>query len=156
MKSVIFYIVFIIIVLAGKCLCLDDDYGKADQHAINVSLIALIANPEIYQGQLVRVTGVANLEFEGDAIYLSKECHKYGITKNALWIEPDYEVLGVTWDELKELNGQYVLIEGIFDKNITGHFGAYSGAITKITRYASWENVIEFIKSRHKQDTEKE
>ena len=38
--------------------------NSANQYAKDVTMIQLIATPEKYDGQLVRVIGVGNLEFE--------------------------------------------------------------------------------------------
>ena len=104
-----------IILISNFCFA----YGKANHQCIGVSLIQLIANPDKYHGKLVRVIGVVNIEFEGNQIFTSKEHHKYSIPKNALWINPDLDVLDVKEDALKIYNGRYVLVEGIFNKNKT-------------------------------------
>ena len=98
-----------------------------------VSIIQLIATPEKYDGMLVRVTGVGNLEFEGNAIYLNKEDLAYR-THNAVWLDFQSNTT-VSYEEAKDFNGKYVIVEGVFDKNNTGHMGDFHGAITDITRY---------------------
>ncbi|MBQ2319145.1 MAG: hypothetical protein II378_03145, partial [Clostridia bacterium] len=60
--------------------------NSANQYVKDVTMIQLIATPEKYDGQLVRVIGVGNLEFEGNCISLSKEDLKYGVG-NSIWIE---------------------------------------------------------------------
>lgn len=110
--------------------------NPADQNALDISIINLIATPEKYHGKVVRVIGIGNLEFEGNAVYLSRDDYKY-VSSNGLWIE-----LGgrsTPYDEAKKFNGKYVIIEGTFDKDDTGHFGMWSGSIKKVTRYELWE-----------------
>jgi hypothetical protein len=114
-------------------------YGKAASNSIGVSLIELIANPEKYHGKLIRVIGVTQIEFEGNQIFTSKEHYEFSVLKNALKINPDIEVLGVKEDKLKKYNGKYVLIEGIFNKDDTGHMGMNSGSIDKVSRFQLWD-----------------
>ena len=103
---------------------------------INVSMISLIANPEKYDNKMVTVIGVGNLEFEGNKVCLSKNDLDYHISGNCFWLELSEET---PYEEAKNLNGKYVIIEGTFDVKNKGHFGRYSGTITNITRYENWE-----------------
>jgi hypothetical protein len=114
-------------------------YGNIAQDAIEVSIINLIATPEIYDGKLVRVIGIGKVKFESNGLYLSKEDYKKAVTKNALWIDVDEERLGITYENLQKSNGKHVLIEGIFNSRGKGHFDRYSGAIEKITRFEFWK-----------------
>lgn len=114
-------------------------YGKVSQDAIEVSLINLIATPEQYDGKLVRVIGVGNVKFESNGLYLSRDDYKKAITKNAVWLALDEELLETTYEKLKKSNGKYVLVEGIFNSKKKGHFGRYSGTIDTITRYEFWK-----------------
>ncbi|MDH3639984.1 MAG: hypothetical protein OES09_16195, partial [Gammaproteobacteria bacterium] len=107
--------------------------------SMDVSLIRLIANPDNYQGRKVRVIGVAILEFEDNNLWVSKEALKYRVLKNAIWIEPNFEKLGASSEALSKYNGKYVLIEGTFNKNNSGHMGLSVSAIENVTRYQLWE-----------------
>ena len=91
-----------------------------------------------YHDKIVRVIGVSFIESESNGIYLSKEHLVNGVTKNALWISLDYQAIGKTEKELSKYNGQYVLIEGVFDKDYNGHMGLKSGAIINIKRFMPW------------------
>ncbi len=104
-----------------------------DSHVYDVTLIQLIATPERYDGKLVRVIGVGNLEFEGDGLYLGKEDFLYR-TRNCIWLDI-YGNPVIPYEESKQYNGKYVLVEGTFDKDNLGHWSLYHGAITDITRY---------------------
>ena len=121
--------------LAGFCF----SCGTANHNARSVSLMQLIVNPEKYHGKLVRVIGVSRIEFEGDSIWFTKEHYQHGVSMNSLWIEPDYNALGTTRQQLEQFNGKYVLIEGVFNKDNHGHLGMYSGSLEKITRFQLWE-----------------
>ena len=96
-----------------------------------VSLIRLIAAPHEYDGKRIVVIGVPRIDFESYGLYLHKEDFDQGLTKNALWIVVPNDKDA----EWKALEGQYVLVDGIFSAQNTGHMGMYSGAISKITRF---------------------
>jgi hypothetical protein len=101
---------------------------------VSVSMIQLISTPRDFDGKRIIVMGVPRIEFEGNALYLHKEDFDHALTKNALW-------LTATGDEesaWKALEGQYVLVEGTFSAQNTGHFGLFSGAIRNITRFHAW------------------
>lgn len=98
-----------------------------------VTIIQLIATPEKYDGQRIRVVGVGNLEFEGNAIYLSKEDLSYRIY-HAVWLDFDNNT-SLSYEKAKQYNGKYIIVEGIFDKDESGHMSLFHGAITDITRY---------------------
>jgi len=140
-KKIIAGVLLIFIIYFSACSNVDDPHigsgeNPADQNALDLSIINLIATPEKYHGKVVRVIGVGNLEFEGNAVYLSREDFKY-VSNNGLWIELGEKA--TPYNEAKKFNGKYVIIEGTFDKNDTGHFGMWSGSIKKITRYELWE-----------------
>ena len=113
--------------------------GTVNHNVESVSLMQLTVNSEKYHGKLVRVIGVSSIEFENDSIWLMKENYEHGVYMNALWIEPDYDALGVTRQQLELFNGKYVLMEGVFNKDNHGHMGMYSGALEKVTRFQLWE-----------------
>jgi hypothetical protein len=110
-----------------NCAEVDD---KKNCTLYSVSLIELIANPTQFDGKRVRIIGFLRLEFEGTAIYLSREDFENGITKNGLWVSTDQ--LDNT------LSNRYVLLEGTFNASNPGHRGLWSGAIEKITRVQKW------------------
>ena len=110
--------------------------NSANQYAKDVTMIQLIATPEKYDGQLVRVIGVGNLEFEGNCISLSKEDLKYGIG-NSIWIELGEKA--ISYEEAQQYNGEYVIIEGVFDQDDCGHMDMFCGSIKNISRYDLWD-----------------
>ena len=110
--------------------------NSANQYAKDVTMIQLIATPEKYDGQLVRVIGVGNLEFEGNCISLSKEDLKYGVG-NSIWIELGKKA--ISYKEAQKYNGEYVIIEGVFDKDDYGHMDMFCGSIKNISRYDLWD-----------------
>lgn len=101
---------------------------------VHVSVIALINNPNKYNGRLVRVEGVGNIEFEGTQLYWSKgiynDCNnedRYHI--DAIWLDLD------PYADESELNGKYVVVEGRYNKNNKGHMDCSCGALENITLY---------------------
>jgi len=100
----------------------------------SISIVRLLGAPEQYDGKKVQITGFMNLEFEGNAIYLSKADYDNGVYKNGLWLEVD----SARAPQAKTLSGQYVLLEGTFRTRNHGHLGLWSGAVTDVTRVIAW------------------
>jgi hypothetical protein len=120
--------------LQTKCEALDSA-GHCTRYG--VSMVELLARPEMFHGKRVRVIGYVRLEFEGNAIYLSKESYEAAIAKNALWLDPPIGSAlakkGAKWGP------RYAIVEGRFDATMTGHMGSFSGAITDTTRLEPWK-----------------
>jgi hypothetical protein len=110
---------------------LSDHLDKADQNAVSVSLVTLIANPDRYEGKVVRVVGFVQLEFEGNAIYLHEEDFRRAISDNGLWLDVPKNFRGYQ-------AGSYAIVEGIFTSRQRGHMGMFSGEITHVTRLEPW------------------
>ena len=92
-----------------------------------VSLLQLITNPERYHGKRIIVVGFAALEFEGQAIYPTRDA---AITpKNGVWLEYDFGNLPNKPTTLKPM-----LVEGVFDAKGSGHMGLWTGEICLISR----------------------
>jgi hypothetical protein len=103
---------------------------------IDVSIVQLIANPQQFDGKIVRIIGFARLEFEGDSIYLHREDYEHGITKNGLWMDVPNDMR----KRDTEFDQKYILIEGRFNAKFTGHMGMWSGSIEKISRFEVWDH----------------
>ena len=103
-----------------------------------VSLVELIARPEVYDGKAVRVVGFANFEFEGNGLYLSREDWERAIYRNALWIDPPRSVQTDSGRAPTALNRRYVIVEGTFNATHRGHLGMFSGALERVTRLDPW------------------
>lgn len=117
--------------------------GNDSQNVVNTSLINLISTPQKFNGKSVRLIGVCELEFEGCGLYFSKDDYDYGISKNAVWIDIDEESFSENYDSLKNMNGKYVIIEGVFESDDNGHLDMYSGSIGNITRFDLWKSRVE-------------
>jgi len=104
-------------------------YSFADA-AEQVSIIQLIANPAQYHGKKVIVSGFLNIEFEGTAIYLHRDDCTFSQYSNGLWCSINEAKYG-------KFNRRYVIMEGVFNRDMRGHMGLWSGSIEKIDRV--WE-----------------
>jgi hypothetical protein len=99
------------------------------------SLIALIATPERYDGKPIRVAGFANLEFEGNALYVTELDFQRALLRNAVWLDvPD----SLTHSDSVGTHRGYYIVEGRFRAGQHGHMGLFSGAIDSVTRFDRW------------------
>lgn len=89
-----------------------------------VPLVALIANPEAYDGRYVEVTGYLNLEFEGNGLFVSKADFDAYITQNAVWIDGPRDKA-----VRRALTRHYVTASGIFRAGDHGSYNAYRGKL---------------------------
>ena len=89
--------------------------------------IQLLATPERFDGQLVRVIGYVHFEFEGNAVYLHREDFVHGISKNGLWVTA-----------APTFNDTYAILEGRFNAQKTGHMGLFGGSIVDVRRLDRW------------------
>jgi hypothetical protein len=95
----------------------------------SVSIAALLANPDKFDGTPVRVIGFYHGSFEHSAIYFSQNDFRHNIHSNGLWVSGSIP---------SSLNGQYILVEGIFSSNDKGHLGLWSGTICNVARAGPW------------------
>ncbi len=130
-KRIIGIPVVILIVLVAVAVVTVMENKQDDDEMHYVSMIELIGNADKYDGKLVNVTGVGYIEFENQALYLTKADAKYS-TGNSLWLEFDE---GAITEEMLESNRKYVIVEGVFDKDNRGHMSAHSGTIEHVSRF---------------------
>lgn len=115
----------------------------------DISMIALLAQPEKYHLQRVNIIGVGNIEFEGNAVYLNKASWGNDVDGDSLWLDIDFPNSQISYSKAQQLNGEYVHITGTFDMDMSGHLGLRRGGITDITRYErvttrkEWERIRE-------------
>lgn len=101
---------------------------------VDVSMVALIAAPESYEGKFVRTHGFLCIEFEGNALYLHEEDYRHGLAKNSFALRLSRSQL----EQFKSLSLKYVLIEGTVYAKGLEHTDRWSGAIGNITRLEAW------------------
>jgi len=108
--------------------------------ATAASLIQVIANPDRYSGKRVVVIGYANIEFEGEALYLHEEDHRQALITNSVRLDvPSAE----RFKEWQRLGHTYVLVEGRFNAQRRGRPGAAAGTLEDISRFEKWPSRAE-------------
>jgi len=90
-----------------------------------VTLVQSIANPEKFNGRLIRVVGFLRLGFEGNVLYLHREDYENAIFGNGIWGRSTPAIT----KQSATLNMHYVLLEGVFRSSDRGHMGMWSGTI---------------------------
>jgi hypothetical protein len=98
------------------------------------ALQELISRPETFDGLPVQLLGFATLEPEGTALFTSRESWEHGFTRDGVWLViPDSLRPSLT----AELPG-YVIVEGVFQADSSGHNGLFSGGIDQVRRLETW------------------
>lgn len=95
----------------------------------NVDFSTLLKNPQKYDGKIVEITGFANIEFEGNALYLDQKSQKEATYDKGLWLE-----ISKTSFELKKYNGSKILIRGTFKLSNKGHMNLWKGALEQVSK----------------------
>jgi hypothetical protein len=116
-----------------RCTKVAED-GTCENYA--VSIFELISTPEKYHEKHVSLAGYVRFEFEGNAIYATKEHFTNRLTRDALWID----VTGLKVGSFRE---GYAYIGGKFDQYDGGHFRVFPGGLYEI-------DVFQPIKPREK------
>lgn len=112
---------------AGRCAL----YGP--------SLITLLARPEAFDGQRIRVIGYVHFQFESNGLYVSQDSYEHAITQNGLWIDPPPGFESDSAPARRQPNDRYVIVEGTLSAQDLGHLGMWSGAIQHVTRLEAWQ-----------------
>jgi hypothetical protein len=92
----------------------------------HVSLVQLIANPQLYDGKRVLVGGYIHLEFEGNGLYINQDDFRFQMYANGVWIQlaPGFKA-----DSCQD---SYVTLRGTFLAGSRGHMGLWSGSIEDV------------------------
>ncbi|MEC4050179.1 hypothetical protein OX284_012115 [Flavobacterium sp. SUN046] len=131
MKKILIILVSSFFILIYGCKPLDNN-TSVNKKSQEVSLISIIANPNKYHKKSIIVKGFFTMETEGQAIFISKNDYQTMIYKNAIYLYIGYDTLKQM--DIEEPYKGYVQIEGVFNKNLKGSYGFYSGGIEKITK----------------------
>jgi len=105
--------------------------GAEDPRDTTVSLIQLIAAPATFDGKRISLVGYVVLDADHNAVYLSESDARYGIARNALWL--DAPALGES--ARLRFHLQYVFIEGRFNARRRGYRELFGGTIEQIGRF---------------------
>lgn len=93
-----------------------------------VSMVDLIANPDLFDGMKVLVAGYVHVEFEGRGIFLHKDDFVFGILRNGLWLGATKSV------DLTKCQDRYASVRGTFKAGLGGHGGVWSGTLEEVSR----------------------
>ena len=115
------------------------DVSTPSEKTIMVSLIQLIAAPEKYAGKRVQIVGYLHLEFEGDRICLHKEDSDKDILHNCLSIGSVNEAGKMSKKNMHKFSNNYVLMEGVFNRDEDEIYAFDSGELKDINRVESWD-----------------
>lgn len=95
-------------------------------------MVELLAAPERFRDQHVRVIGYATLEFEGSAVYLHEEDYRQAITRNAIWLDVQPS------ESTRLARPGYAIVEGRYVPDRHGHMGLFSATLTQVDRLSPW------------------
>jgi hypothetical protein len=99
--------------------------AESKPYTVNEVVVAL----DSLDGKTIDVSGVLELEFEGDSLsHLPKSERKPG-HESSLWAVFDYDALGRSLGQLHEFDGRHVVVTAEVDRQFTGHMGLWPGAL---------------------------
>ena len=104
----------------------------APELGIPVPLVALIANPQKYDGKLICTEGLFVWVFEDNAVYLSKEQARHSSLNRIQIMISDAERVALEKKnhvKFSKLNGRWVLVRGEFNA-YSDHEGAFKHLVT--------------------------
>ena len=96
------------------------EIGQHDPGAIETTISEIVANPQVYEGKLVRVHGRLSLDFEGTAISRNGK---------GLWIQPP----AMTERQEQSVDHREVTVEGQYNSAVHGHLGMWRGGALHVT-----------------------
>lgn len=97
-------------------------------------MVQLLAHPDKYHGEMVRVTGYLHVKFEDNCLYLSKDDADRLNGKQGFWVSFSESAQLQPKQDLAKFDCQFVLIDGVFDRDMHGHMGAAAGHLDKVSR----------------------
>ena len=118
MKAWLLILLSLVALVASPAVAQSED-SRDDR----VPLVALLANPALYDGRHVETFGYLNLVIEGDALYVGKDDFEAYATQNAIWFDgPKQDVRA-----RRVLDRHYVEASGVFH---AVRRGAWYGVLT--------------------------
>lgn len=132
----------VMLVGAGASSALAGGSGQASSskiasspaHLPTVGMVALLANPEHYEGAHVRTFGFLHIGRDEDvALYLHREDYDFQLTKNSFYVALSPEQR----NQFRGLSDQYVLLEAVV-RSSKGFQADASGTMVSITRVELW------------------
>jgi hypothetical protein len=108
--------------------------AHAASQAPVVAMSELIAEPQRFEGQQIRVVGFLRLEFEKNGLYLAREDYNNTVTEHALWLDLKNAQLRSS----SKLNHGHVIIEGRFGSPEKARNGKWGGALMQVSSLRMW------------------
>ena len=108
-----------------RCVKVDES-GTCQSYSM--SIFELLANSEKYHNQVIALGGYVKFEFEGNALFATKEHQENDLVKDAIWLD----VNGIDLGENADFREGYAYVSGKFDRFDGGHFRIFSGALKEI------------------------
>ncbi len=105
--------------------------GASSETPIDVSIIQLIATPEMFEGKFVSVIGFIHIGQEQDLLFLEEQDFNQAAYQNALWFHLSEE-MGRDW---QKLNRNFVGVVGVFTARHEGPYGCPNGGFLSVQRY---------------------
>jgi hypothetical protein len=96
----------------------------------NVSLIAVVANPEKYHNKKITISGYFIVRHEENVIYINEVDFKNKLYKNGIWIGLNKEFLDSQNIQLPYEG--YITVNGTFKQNDPKTVSNFSGRLTDI------------------------
>lgn len=93
--------------------------------AESVPLVRVLSRPQDFDERRVRVSGYVSFGFEKDAVFLDEVSYNAALYANAIWISAPT----LSAEERARFSRKYAYVEGVFDADLRGHMGDYSGAL---------------------------
>lgn len=99
-----------------------------------IAMQELLAHPGNFEGQRVRVVGFLRLEFERNALYLTRDDFDNAVTGHALLLDLSNAQLRAA----SRLNHGHVVVDGVLRVTDIGHGGKWTAALRPVIRVAMW------------------
>ena len=124
-----------VFLLAAFCGCApssSSEVKNTEEEGKRISLIAIITNPEKYDGVCVAVHGALKTEDDGVALYMFAEDADYTGHISAVWLGKYSEIEKFTEEQLKALDGKCVGVTGTVAAKKYGPTRDYNCEMTEI------------------------
>lgn len=135
-----------VFLLAAFCGCApspSSEVKNTEEEGKRISLIAIITNPEKYDGVCVAVHGALKTEDDGVALYMFAEDADYTGHISAVWLGKYSEIEKFTEEQLKALDGKCVGVTGTVAAKKYGPTRDYNCEMTEIEEITEMKEVRE-------------
>src|SRR5512140_3952959 len=79
--------VAVLVTLALPLVAGGQDAGELEPSAPHVSLVAVMANPDAFDGREITLVGYVTLGLENEAIWLVPDDHEHAILASSVWFD---------------------------------------------------------------------